>query len=573
MANSQNNIELHPAQQYIEDVLNGKILAAKNVREACMRHIDELEAAKNGSGFYFNPAYPLHVIQFFTALKHYKGEYAGRPFVLEPWQQFIIWYCFGWRKGSANGPRKVRQVYIEIPKKNGKSTFLAGICLYMAFFDNEHAADVYTAATKRDQAKITWNDAKNFVKNNRALNKALTIQTNSIFSTATESSIKPLSNDHDSSDGINVHCAVVDELHRHKSSEMVDLLEASVSARRQPMVWEITTAGSNKQSVCYEHHTYTEQVNAGEKDDHTWFGLIYTLDPGDDWKDPKVWQKANPNLGTGKSYEYLENRVNKASNQARLENSVKRYEFNIWTGAEEKWLSSEIWEARVRVRSLEELTAEGVKCYAGLDLASKKDFNALALLFVNEADGWRYFKHYYWIPKDAHDSRVERNNVGYTVWVNDGYLQLIPGNVVDPETLGGDIIELLDKYKVESTAYDPYIATHGTVQRIIKAGHQANVIAQGYRQLSEPAKLLEADIMSGKVEHEGNPVTTWMVDNVVVYTDPNNNIKLKKKSPDSPDKIDGVASAVMAYAEYLDELYNREEEQNYDDLEIFILDD
>lgn len=566
------NIDLHPAQQYIEDVLSGKVLVCQVVKDACARHVKELEeAAKGKSDYVFNPAYPLHVIQFFTAIKHYKGEYAGRPFTLEPWQQFIVWYCFGWRKSTANGSRKVRQVYIEVPKKNGKSTFLAGICLYMAFFDNEHAADVYTAATKREQAKITWNDARNFVKNNSDLNKALTIQSNSIFSSATESFIKPLSAEHDTSDGINVHCAVIDELHRHKSSEMIDLLEASVSARRQPMVWSITTAGTNRQSICYEHHSYTKLVNSGKKIDPSWFGLIFSLDDTDDWREPKNWLKANPNLGTGKSREYLEARVLKARNQPRLENSIKRYEFNIWTGAEEKWLSSENWESIAVKRSDAELISPDVKCYGGLDLASKKDFNALSLLFINEAEGWRYFKHYYWCPKDMVDSRVQRNNIGYDIWVQEKWLQLVPGNVVDPETLGGDIVTILDKYQVISTAYDPYIATHGTVQRIIKAGHTAEVISQGYRTLSEPTKLLEADIMSGKVQHEGNPVTGWMVDNVVVYTDPNENIKLKKKSNDSPDKIDGAVAAVMAYAQYIDDLY-KEEEEDFSDLSIILID-
>ena len=169
------------------------------------------------------------------------------------------------------------------------------------------------------------------------------------------------------------------------------------------------------------------------------------------------------------------------------------------------------------------------------------------------------------------DSRVQRNNIGYDIWVQEKWLQLVPGNVVDPETLGGDIVTILDKYQVISTAYDPYIATHGTVQRIIKAGHTAEVISQGYRTLSEPTKLLEADIMSGKVQHEGNPVTGWMVDNVVVYTDPNENIKLKKKSNDSPDKIDGAVAAVMAYAQYIDDLY-KEEEEDFSDLSIILID-
>lgn len=554
----------------MQDVLSGKVLACQIVKNAVLRHQRDLqEAAEGKSTYVFNPAYPMHVIQFFEQLKHYKGEYAGKPFILEPWQQFVIWVVFGWRKGTANGPRRFRNVYIEIPKKNGKTSWAAGIMLYMAFFDNESAADVYSAATKRDQAKISWLDAKNYVKRNSQLARHITITQTALSNSETESRIMPLSNDQDTSDGINVHCAVIDELHRHKNSEMVDLLEASISARRQPLIWEITTAGSNKQSVCYEHHRYTEDVNSGKVTDPTWFGLIYTLDSGDDWRDPEMWQKANPNLGTGKSVAYLEDRVNKARQRARLENSVKRYEFNIWTGAEEKWIPQETWEAGNEPKSDAELLAPGVVCYGGLDLASKRDFNALALLFVNEEEGWKYQKHFYWCPKDAIDKRVENENTGFLQWVNDGWLKLVPGNVVDPETLGGDIIAVCEKWKVKAIAYDPYIATHGTVQRLIKAGIDAFEIGQSYRVLSEPTKLLEAEIYNGKATHEGNPVTGWMMENVVVYTDPNENIKLKKEKPDSPNKIDGPVASVMAYAEWLDD--SLKDQPNYDDLDIILV--
>lgn len=558
----------HPAEQYMEDVLAGKIPANKCVMDACKRQQRDLENAHKRN-LHFNAQYADHVIWFFSQLKHYKGKYAGQPFILSPWQQFIIWCVFGWRKGSPTGPRRYRYIYIEVPKKNGKTTFMAGITIYTAFFDNEYASDVYTAATKRDQAKIAFKDAKNMVQGNLALKKHIKIQQNSIFNPATESSIHPLSNDQDTSDGINVHCGIIDELHRHKTSEMVDLLEASISARRQPMIWEITTAGNNRQTVCYEHHQYTKEVNAGKKKDDTWFGVVYGLDSGDDYRDPVSWHKANPNLGHGKDVEYLEARVNKARNIPRLENSVRRYEFNEWVGSTEKWISQDIWEACIKKRSEKELLSEEVACFAGLDLGAKRDFNALVLIFHHREKGWKHIKEFYWCPKDAIDKRVEQENIGYNTWVKSGQLKLVPGNVVDPETLGTDIIEICERWNVQSFAYDPYIAAHGTVQRLMKADIEGHEISQGYKHLSEPTKALEAEIYSGKLSHENNPVTGWMMDNVQVYEDANENIKLVKDERGSANKIDGPVAMVMAYAEWLDD--SMQEEDGYDDYEVFLV--
>lgn len=555
----------------MEDVLSGKAIACEIVRNACKRQKRDLaKAGSKNFDFVFNSAYPIHVINFFRTLRHYKGEFSNEPFELEPWQQFIIWVVFGWRVGKANGPRRFRTVYIEIPKKNGKTAWAAGMMLYLAFFDNENGAQVYSAATKRDQAKLSFRDAKAYVDRSPVLKKHIKSLQNSL--NYNDSFIQPLSNDHDTTDGIDVHAGVVDELHRHKTSEMIDLLEASISARRQPLIWIITTAGSNKESVCYEKRQYTIDVNAAKIKDNTWFGMVYTLDEGDDWREEKNWYKANPNLGRGKQLQYLSNRVQKARNISRIENSVKRYEFNLWTSAEEKWISEEIWEAAYKKRSMAELTAEGVQCYGGLDLASKKDFNAFALFFVNEAENWRHSKIFYWCPKDAMDKRVEQQNMSFGDWVSNGHLKLLPGNTVDPKPLSDDIIDICSQYNVISLAYDPYIATHGTVQNLLKADIQAFEIGQNIRSLSEPTKLLEADILSGRVEHDGNPVTSWMMDNVHVYTDPNENIKLQKEKKDSPNKIDGPAALVFAYAEYIDTIARREEE-NYDDLEIFFLDE
>ena len=562
---------MHPAEQYIHEVTSGKRPACYMVRAAYQRHLNDLKRCKE-KGWVFDPNIPHKLIQIFKLFRHYKGAYAGQPLQLEPWQQAILWVVYGWQKRMPDGSlrRRFRQVYLEIPKKNGKTTMLAGIGIIHFAFDRESGAEVYTAATKRDQAKICFNDIKAFIKHSPFLSKEFGVHQSTVFNHRTDSKIAPLSKETNTEDGFNPSAAIVDELHRHPDSEMVDLLSQSMSTRRQPMIWEITTAGTDKQSICYKHREYTHQVNTGKFTDDQWWGLIYTLDDDDDWRDPVAWEKANPNLGTGKDKEALADMVNKATNDPTRENSVKRYQFNLWTGSEEKWISEKIWDEGNCQRSEDELTDSNVAVYGGLDLASTSDFNALTLTFIKTEPGagtqWMHQKYWFWIPDDVLQQRVAKQVMDFNQWVEAGHIRTFPGNVIDTNLLKEELYQILNHYQVRGLAYDKYLATHGSIQHLVEQGINCTPQAQGIMHMSYPTKELERLLLKGDLTHDDNPCMAWQMGNVLIYRDANDNKKIHKSK--SSEKVDGPVSAVMSLAELLDS-DTAPKESPYNEVDLF----
>ena len=563
---------MHPAEQYIKGVTSGEIKACYHVRMAYKRHLKDLKKCK-AKGWVFDPNYAQKVIDIFRAFKHYKGDYAGQPIILEPWQQAIIWVAYGWRikKEDGSRPRRFKTIYLEVPKKNGKTTMLAGIATYHFGFDGESGAEVYTAATKRDQAKICFRDIKAFIEGSPELKKLFGIHQNRIFFNQLNSFIEPLSKESNSADGFNPSCAIIDELHRHADADMVNLLRNSMVTRSQGMNWEITTAGTNKGGIGYKHHQYTKAVNTGKFEDDSWWGLIYSLDKGDDWRQPENWYKANPNLGTGKEIEGLQDLVKQAKNDPTNENDVKRYHFNLWVGSDEKWISEERWDASAvepsEQPSDEELTAPGIECYAGLDLASVSDFNALTLTFYNPANSWYFQKYWFWCPADVIDKRVEKQNMDFHQWVKNGYLRRTPGNVIDTDLLSSEIAEICHRYQVASLAFDKHQAYAGTAQKLHKAGIELVEQQQGIMHMSTPTKELERLLVSGKLTHAFNPLMAWQMGNVQIYRDANDNMKIHKGR--STEKVDGPVSAVMSIAELMHNQSEDHQESPYNEEGLF----
>ena len=332
--------------QYISDVLGGQIPACKWVKLACERHLRDLEHGEK-RGLVFDPAAGQLVISFFSLLKHSKGEWAGRPIVLEPWQQFVLWVLFGWKKWiDGQLVRRFNISYMEVARKNGKSTLAAGVGLYLMVADGEPGAEVYSAATKKDQARITHSEATRMVKSSPALKKRLTVFRDNIHIKDTASKFEPLGRDTDSMDGLNIHAAIIDELHAHKTRDMVDILETAQGARRQPLQFEITTAGFDRESICYQHHERTEKVLEGTVDlceADSWFGIIFTFDKDDDWEKPETWLKSNPNLGVSKKLEYMRDQAAKAKEMPSKLNSFLRLDMDVWTQSETKWIPLEHW--------------------------------------------------------------------------------------------------------------------------------------------------------------------------------------------------------------------------------------
>ena len=526
---------------YIQDVLEGRIPACKWVKLACRRHVDDLLEADE-RGLHFNPAEAQLVIDFIELLKHSKGEWAGRRLRLEPWQQFIVWTLFGWMR--EDGTRRFRTAYLEVARKNGKSTLAAGIGLYLLVADGEPGAEVYSAATKRDQAQITHSEAERMVKSSPALRKHLTVFKRNIHIKDTGSKFEPLSADYNSLDGLNVHGALVDELHAHKTRGLWDVLETATGSRRQPLILGITTAGFDRQSICFQQHEYVEKVLEGVVEDDSYFGIIFTLDQDDDWLDETNWIKSNPNLDVSKKRDDMRRKARRAREMPAALNPFMRLELNVWTQSETKWISLEHWTDCGTAVNAEGL--HGRTCYGGLDLSSNIDISAFLVVFPPQAEEDDYqVLCRFWIPEDAMVERSRTDRVPYDAWVRQGFIEATPGNVIDYEFIIHQIEADMQAYDLQEIAFDRWGATKIQTDLMELGGDDFMVqFGQGFASMSGPMKELEKLILGHKLAHGNNPVLTWMADNLVARMDPAGNIKPDKAK--SREKIDGMVALIMA---------------------------
>ena len=539
--------KLHPAEQYAKDVVAGKIVACKWVRLACERYFHDLKTAKK-RGLYFDREAADRAIRFFHLLKHSKGQWAGRFLVLEPWQQFIVWNVFGWMR--RDGTRRFRFVYEEVARKNGKSTWAAGVGIYLAFFDNEAGAEVYSASTKRDQSRIVHGEAVRMVKKNSSLKKHINIFKDNLSLESTASKYQPLGADSDSTDGLNVSGAIADELHAWKTRDMWDVLETATGSRTQPLIVAITTAGFDRQSICYEKHEYTRKVLDGFKDgsfvDDAWFGIIFTLDEGDDWRDEEVWVKANPNLGISKSWEDLREKAKRAGKMPASLNSFLRRELNMWTQGETKWMDMDVWRACTGDVPANKLPEElkGEICFGGLDLSSTSDLTAELLVFPKIENKILYFDVVarFWLPEDAINPRTQEGT-HYEEWVREGWITATPGNVLDYEWVFADLEADYNQFDLRRMAYDRWGAAR-VAQVLENMGMTVVPFGQGFASMSPAMTETERAVLQKRIRHGNNPVLTWMMDNVVAVTDPAGNKKPDKKK--SKEKIDGAVALFMA---------------------------
>ena len=523
------------AKKYIADVLAGKVTACKWVRLFCERHEKDLKKGTK-RGLYFDEEEAERVLRFFDFLRHSKGEWGGQAFILSPWEQAYLWVLFGWRK--KDGPRRFRISYLEVARKNGKSTLAAGVALYLLDGDKEPGAEVYSAATKRDQAKIVHGEACRMGRASTMLKQFITVRTDNMFVLDTNSKFEPLSSDYNSLDGLNIHGAIIDEVHAHKTRDLWDILETATGARRQPLMFAITTAGVSRQGICRELHDYLENVLEGSLEDDSFCGIIFTLDEEDDYTDERVWVKSNPNLGVSVKLDDLRDKIRKAREAPAALNAFLRLHMNVWTQAETRWIDPDAWAACGEQTPLEDLRKE--PCYAGLDLSSTTDISAFVLKFPRTGDALGWF----WIPEDEMEKRERRDRVPFSAWVRHGYVEATPGNVIDYEYIRQRIKQVAAEFRgLREIGYDPWNATQLAIQ-LEEDGFQVVPVRQGFQTLSPAAKELEREIMSGELKHGGNPVLRWMAANVVLAVDPAENIKPDKAK--SAERIDGIVALCMA---------------------------
>ena len=524
------------AKQYITDVLSGHLTVCKWVRLFCQRHMNDLQHGEE-RGLYFDETAGERILRFFDFLRHSTGEFAGKRFVLSEWQQAYLWVLFGWKKRET-GYRRFRTSYLEISRKNGKSTLSAGVALYLLECDGEQGAQVYSAATKRDQAKLVHGEAVRMVRASKALSRRITLRADNMFDLKTNSKFEPLSSDYNSLDGLNIHGAIIDELHAHKTRDLWDVLETATGARRQPMLFAITTAGVSRESICREQHDYTEKVLEGSVRDDSYCGVIFTLDEGDDYADESVWQKSNPNLGVSVKSDDLQRKLKKAQEMPAALNAFLRLHMNVWTQAEERWINPDKWGMCGGRTPIEELRDE--PCYAGLDLSTVNDLTALVLKFPRTGDVLSWF----WIPEDNMTVRERRDRVPFSSWVRRGYVEATPGNVVDYDYIKERLRKIASEFRgLKEIGYDPYMATQIAIQ-LEEEGFKVVPVRQGWVTLSPALKELEREYLSGELKHGDNPVLRWMASNLVVKKDVADNYLPDKAH--SIDRIDGIVALCIA---------------------------
>lgn len=524
---------------YAEGVVAGDIVAGRLVRLACERHLRDVEDG-HLRGLVWDDDAADHAIRFIEQLRHSKGEWAGQRFILEDWQVFIVGSVFGWYR--ADGTRRFREAHTEVARKNGKTQLLAAIGLYLAFADGEAGAEVYSAATKRDQAKLCWEEARRMVEQTPALKSRVVItpSKSNLARLDTYSKFEPVGRDADTLDGLNPHAAIIDELHAHTSRDMVDVLRTALGARRQPLLWSITTAGSNQQSIWWESRSYAANVLEGIVEDDALFAYIATLDPGDDWRDESVWPKGNPNLGVSVKLDGLREEFRRAEAIPAQQNAFRRLRLNEPTEQSERWLDMATWDRNAAAPEV----APGMTVFAGLDLSSTIDLTACVA--VAPRDGGYDVLTRFWRPEDTIGEAERRDGVPYRQWAADGWLTLTEGNAIDPVRIADDITDWLAPYTVAELAFDAWNAA-GASARLGSLGVTTVAMAQGFATYSEPCHALEALLLEGRIRHGGNPVLRWMAAQVMVKFGPNDAVR-PFKPHGAGIRDDGIVALLMALA-------------------------
>ncbi len=491
--------------------------------------------------YYFDSDAANRVVYFIeNHIKHSKGEYGGKSFKLDDWQKKIVTDIFGWKKRE-NNTRRFRTCYLSVPRKNGKSTLISAISLYMLFGEKEPSAECYIAAGDRSQAGIIFDLASTMVKMDKQLSGALKVYRNSIVHEKSNSSLKAISADASTKYGFNASFIAMDEFFVQKDDSLWTALTTSVGARSQPLVIAITTAGYNKESICYKIKDYGDKVSKGIIDDPTFYYVDFGAEEDEDWTLEETWKKANPGIDSGMvKLEYLKTECEKAQRMPSQEANFRMLHLNQWVSSEQRWLSDFDYmkcdQGEIDFDYLKRLP-----CYAGLDLASVRDVTALVLLFVDEE---RYtVVPYFFTPKDNAFIRSRRDGVDYIAWNNEGHMDLTPGDVTDYNFIQAKIMELGEKFDIKQINYDRWNASQ-LVINLVNEGLPMNPYGQGFLSMSAPTKELEKIILNKQLNHAGNPVLRWMLSNVRMKLDPSGNIKPDKSK--STEKIDGLVALIMA---------------------------
>jgi len=552
-----------PATTYAQAVVDGAILVGPWVQKASERHLRDLVDGP-ARGLKWSLEKSAHVFGYFrNVLRLNGGQFEGEPFDPRMWQAFILGNLFGWL--GPDGFRRFRTAYVEIGKGNGKSPLAGGIGLYCLTADDEARAEVYAAASTKDQAMILFRDAVAMRDQSPNLSKRLIkyggLNPWNMFFPSKDSFFRTISSD-DKQSGPRPHCALCDELHEHPDGTVVDMLHAGFKFRRQPMIIEVTNSGVDRNSVCYQHREYSERILDGRLQDDAWFAYVCALHRGDDWKNEACWPKANPNLGVSIDMKYLREAVKKAQGMPALQSKTRRLNFCEWVDAATPWIDGEKWRA-CEVETLDLAQYRGSRCWAGLDLSARNDLTALALVFLRpDGDGVDAFL-YFWTPEEGIRQREDRDRVPYTVWRTEQHLEATPGASVEYEYVARRVIELREHYGLDALAFDRW-RIEDLQRELDEAAFEYSVVpldaddeklasspglllvqhGQGFKDMTPAVEAVTDAVVNGKLRVRRNPVLTMCSANAIVTTGSAEEKKFDKRK--SKGRIDGIVALAMA---------------------------
>lgn len=515
------------ATAYAQDVVDGKVPACKTHRQACARHLADLK--RDDLEWMVQPA--NDACHFIENLPHVKGRWASKreTLKLEPWQVFIVASIFGWYK---DGARRYTEAYIEVPRKNGKSTLAAAIALYVFCKSDDLGAEVYSGATTERQAWEVFRPAREMVARTPDLREAfdINVAAKTMFIMSNGNRFEPLIGK--PGDGASPALAVVDEYHEHDTDDLYDTMRTGMGARDEPIMLVITTAGDNLGGPCYAKRADTIRVINGEVEDDSAFGIIFGIDEGDEWDTLEAAQKANPNFGVSINERFIEQQLGQARRSASKQNSYKTKHLNAWVGAKCGFLNMLAWQRQRKDFTSADLA--GCKAWLGVDLASKKDVAAISAI-VQTQDGWHTFQRFF-VPEECENEK-------WLEYATDGHMVRTPGSATDYAFIEEELLRLTRELDCQDIGFDPWQAQY-LMQRMAHHGLPVVEFPHQVRTFSDPMKEIEAMILDRKLWHDGNPCMTWMAGNVVVKADAKENIYPTKSRPDA--KIDGFVALVMA---------------------------
>ncbi|PEB86091.1 terminase [Bacillus thuringiensis] len=542
-------LSYNPILEYWYKIKNRQEIVSDKVRRVYKKLVTDIGSTK--SEWEYNANRANHAIEFVENFcKHSKGKMGGKPFLLELWQKAMTAALFGFVH-KIDGIRKYREFMLIVARKNGKSAWGSAIALYLMVADNEPGPEIVSAATKKDQAKIIWSEAKRMVKKSPILSKRIRTLVAEMISDFNDGSFKPLSSDSNTLDGLNVHCSLIDELHAIEDKNLYDVIVDGMTAREQPISIITTTAGTVREGIFDIKYEEAERIINGYDDpdgykDERVLPIIYELDKREEWTEESCWKKANPGLGTIKNLDQLRSKVEKAKANAMLVKNLLTKDFNIRETSTEAWLTFEQLNNTAIFDIAELKPSYGI---GGSDLSSTTDLTAAKVIFMLPDDPHIYVKQMYWLPEDLLEQRSKEDKIPYDLWYEQGLLRTTPGNSVHYKYVTQWFLEIRDEYGIYLPwiGYDRWSAKYWVEEMEGYFGKEAMVpVAQGKQTLSSPMKLLGADLESNLVNYNNNPIDKWCLSNTAIDIDKNLNIQ-PNKTKNQRRRIDGTAALLNAY--------------------------